>query len=261
MQIAVTTSQDDDILIGQARNIAEELAIPYLDRNSQSLERIRTENNLDFVLVVEKEQLILKGQGGEYFWHPNMAVPRLKALRTGKNDPMLEAMGLKEGYQVLDCTLGLAADALVAAYGVGRTGHVIGLEISPVIAYLTSWGLANFRGRNTHIQALTGRITVYNESYQEHLLKQQDNAYDVVYFDPMFRRSQAKSSGLNAMRPLADPSPLNEEVIVEALRVARHRVVLKEGSDSQEFGRLQVPRVIGGKYSPLAYGIWEKTGG
>jgi len=257
-QAAVTTSKDDLLLMARAREIAARLNIPFLERRRQSLEKLRSQHNLDFLLVVEKERLVVKSREGEYFWHPSMAVPRLKALRSGQPDPMVEAMGLKEGYQVLDCTLGLGADALVAAYGVGDTGQVTGLEISPLLAFVTRWGMENFQGQNSHVKKLLGRITVLNTDYEEYLPTLPDNAYDVVYFDPMFRKPREKSAGINALRPLADPRPLSPASLAEALRVARYRVVLKEGSDSQEFARLKAHRVMGGKYSPVAYGIWEK---
>jgi len=258
MHVAVTTSQNEADLILQARQIAGELAIPYLERQRQSLEKLRSQYNLDFLLVVEKDRLVLKNQESEYFWHPNMAVPRLKGLRTGRKDPLVEALDLQPGYRVLDCTLGLGADALVAAYGVGSAGHVTGLEASPLIALITRWGMEHFQGQNTHVKALLSRITVINSSYQDYLSQLPANYFEAVYFDPMFRRGREKSSGLNAIRPLADPAAVSPEAIREALRVCKHRVVLKEGSDSLEFSRLQAQSVIGGKYSPVAYGIWEK---
>ena len=56
------------------------------------------------------------------FFHPNMAQVRMKRLRCGDIDNMLEAMGGREFLQnktVLDCTLGFASDAIISSYGVG----------------------------------------------------------------------------------------------------------------------------------------------
>ncbi len=257
MRIAVTTSRVlYEGLTEQARSIAEELSIPYVPRNDLSLKELSNNNKLDYLLVVEKNQVIVKGPAENFKWHPNLAMTRLKSLHSGQTDHMIEAMGLQEGFQVLDCTLGLGADALVVAYGVGATGHVTGLESSPVIAFITRWGLQNYQGENKNIKTLTERITVINCLYQDYLQSLPDNSYDVVYFDPMFRQAIDKSSGIKGLRTWANSEPLSKEALAEACRVARSRVVFKERSNSPEFARLGAQKIVGGKYSPLAYGIW-----
>lgn len=257
MKVAVTTSQEDLALINKAQEIAQKLAVPYIPRRRRRLDKIRAENELQYLLIIEKQQILLKGET-VLFWHPNMAVPRLNTLRQGKHDPMVEAMVLKPGYQVLDCTLGLASDTLVSAYVVGQKGHIIGLEASKYIAFITKWGLENYQGQNTHIKELLDRITVINEGYEDYLIKQPDNSFDVVYFDPMFRKPLKRSSSLNSLRPLANYNPLTQESVEEALRVARCRVVMKDSSNGSEFVRLSPHLVLGGRYSSVAYGIWEK---
>ncbi len=257
MKVAVTTSREDAILIAKAQDIAQSLAISYIPRKRKSIDKLREENDLNYLLIVEKQQVLLKGET-VLFWHPNMAVPRLKALRQGKNDPMVEAMSLKPGYQVLDCTLGLASDALVSAYAVGPEGHVMGLESSRYLAFMTKWGLENYQGQNTHIVELLSRITVINEGYEDYLLKQDDNSFDVVYFDPMFGKPLTRSSSLNSLRPLANYKSLSPEFVARALHVARSRVVMKDNSNGAEFARLQPDIIVGGRYSSVAYGIWEK---
>lgn len=257
LRAAVTTSQDNPLLQETAQITAKVLQLEFIPRQRRSLEKIKTIHGLDLLIVVEHEQIVLKGEEA-FFWHPGMAVPRLKALRKGKKDPMVEATGLREGCTLLDCTLGLASDALVSAYIVGTTGHVTGLEKSKFIAFITKWGLENFKGQNAHIKNLTSRINVLNASYEEYLQEQPDNSYDIVYFDPMFRQGYTHSSSMNALRPLADDMPLSPNNLLEAIRVARARVVLKESSRSQEFHRLGAHWVQGGAYSPVAYGVWEK---
>ena len=82
-------------------------------------------------------------------------------------------------------------------------------------------------------------------------------SYDAVYFDPMFRRPVHESEGMNALRVLADARALTAEVIAEARRVARRRVVMKERQGSREFARLGFTDLAGGKYSRIAYGVME----
>lgn len=258
MKVAVTTSRDDDILITKANSIAEELSIDFIPRKKRNLDKIRTEFDLEYLLVVERDQVVLKGK--TYLaWHPGMSVPRIKALREGKTDHMVEALGLKAGCEVLDCTFGLGSDALVAAYAVGPAGHVTGLEKNKYIAWISRWGMEHFHGLNKYIHTALKRITVLNSDYLDYLGKKPSDSYDAVYFDPMFRHAREKSSSMNPLRPLACHEPLTPEAIREALRVARYRVVMKENSQGREFARLKAQYVVGGSYSPIAYGVWEKA--
>lgn len=257
MKVAVTTTKDTPELTQLAHNIANMLQIQFIPRQNRSLKKLCERYDIDNFITVEKERIILKGSD-TLFWHPNMAVPRLKSLRQGKNDPMLTAMDIKSGYRVLDCTLGLASDALVAAYAVGDKGRVVGLEVNKYIAFLTEWGLNNFKGQNKHICNILNRIDVINTSYQQFLAEQPDNSFDVVYFDPMFRMGLYQSSAINSLRPYADHEPLTKAAIGSALRVAAQRVVIKEKVNSEEFKRLNAEHIFGGKYSPIAYGVWTK---
>ena len=257
MKVAVTTSQDDAHLIEKAQSIAAELDTPYVPREQKNLNKIRDEHDLDYLLVVEQTRLALKGET-LLAWHPGMAVPRIKALREGRTDHLVAALGLKPGDHVLDCTLGLGSDAVVAAYAVCPDGYVTGLEKNKYIAFLTRWGLGHYSGKSKHLLPALERITVLNHDYFDYLVHQPPDSADVVYFDPMFRYSMTKSSSMNMIRPLAEHEPLPPEAITEALRVAKRRVVMKETAKSREFTRLRAHYTAGGNYSPIAYGIWDK---
>ena len=90
-----------------------------------------------------------------------------------------------------------------------------------------------------------------------YLREQQDDSYDVVYFDPMFRRPLHESAGMDALRARADMRALTHETVAEARRVARRRVVMKERRESGEFERLGFFEVVGGKYSRVSYGVMK----
>lgn len=257
IRVAATTSQDDPVLIKQAEEIAYLLDIEYLPRMKRSIDILRQEFMLDYLVVVERQQVILRGET-TLSWHPSMAVPRIKALREGKKDPMIEAMDLKPGNSVLDCTLGLAADALVASYATGSLGQVIGLEASKYLAFITNWGLKNYTCPNKHLASARAGITVLNRHYQSFLLEQDDNSFDIVYLDPMFSYALKKSSSLNALRPLAIYEDILIENIKEALRVARCKVVMKQNSQSSKDKELKPDKIVGGRYSPVSYYVWEK---
>ncbi len=186
-----------------------------------------------------------------------MAELRINNIRNGKSDWMIEAMGLRPGMSVLDCTLGLATDSIVASYIAGPTGSVIGLEHSPIIALIVSEGLAHFSCMDTDITQALRRIQVIESSYHTYLAGLPPKCVDVVYFDPMFRNPIVTSCALQPMRNLADNSAITEQAIEMAYRVAKSRIVIKETIYSKEFVRLGITTLTGGKYSNIRYGIIE----
>ena len=61
----------------------------------------------------------------------------------------------------------------------------------------------------------------------DYLKQQYNDSVDVVYFDPMFEETIDASTGLQSIQRMADYSGLTNELIEEAKRVAKKRVVLK----------------------------------
>jgi len=189
-----------------------------------------------------------------------MAHMRLKNLSLGGQDHMILAMGLTEGMSVLDCTLGFASDALVAASVVGQRGRVVGLEANPLVAAVIEYGLAHHTGENYAVHRAMRLIEVKNREHGEFLRELPDDSFDVVYFDPMFRHPFTDSVSLNPLRSLAMSSAIDAASVAEAVRVAKRRVVLKESALSREFARLGFPLVVGGRYSRIKYGVIHKNG-
>lgn len=261
--IVTTSSTPDPDTTAAALALAAELNAPFQARGANSLPNIKNQCQAEAVLVVSKDKPVVHTAGGQYFFHLSMAEMRIKNLLDGKNDHMADAMGLTAGMSVLDCTLGLATDAIVASYITGRTGRVVGLESSSVIALITGMGLKNFsplRGQAppTDEFKITGalrRIVLKNADYLDYLTTLPAKSFDVVYFDPMFRRPVRKSSNLAPVRALADDKPLSLKAVAEACRVARRRVVMKEASGSGEFAKLGFFNIHGGKYSSVKYGV------
>lgn len=259
--LVITTGlRSDTTLENLALELSRELQAPFIAREKHSLQTIREMAAAEAVFLVKKDQLALVVEGKELFFHPGLAKLRIKELQSGKADQMIEAMGLQKGNSVLDCTLGLASDALVASYICGPSGTVVGLEDSRAVAEIVGRGLKSYQGEKPEMLAAMRRIKVLSCHHLEFLRKQPDNAFDVVYFDPMFRHPREQSSSMASLRPLANRDPLSAETVAEALRVAGKKVVMKENRNSQEFQRLSFPTVVGGKYSPVAYGIIEKGG-
>lgn len=240
-----------------AAETAERLGIPNVPRGSDSLGDLRVRYGVGNVLVARSGRLTLDTASGELFFHPGMSHLRIKNLMRGQGDHLVDALDLRAGMHVLDCTLGTGADAIVESYAVGETGRVTALESSPLIAVVIGDGLAHATGDNYDMHAAMRRITVHAADALTYLREQQDDSYDVVYFDPMFRRPLHESAGMNALRARADMRALTPETVAEARRVARRRVVMKERRESGEFERLGFFEVVGGKYSRVSYGVMK----
>lgn len=254
-KVIVTTGRKSSAQsIEMARQAAEILHCQFIERQQESVEKLKEITGAEAVLVAKKQQYILHTEQGELFFHPSMAHLRVKNLRLGIKDHLVEAMGLQAGMSVLDCTMGMGADSIVASYVVTDAGRVVSLEVSPVIAFVISYGMKNLTAENYAIHEAMRRIEVVNTDYLSYLKKQADKSFDIVYFDPMFRYPIKSSSHLKPLRTVSDHSAVPAEAIIEAKRVARKRVVLKENSRSLEFSRLGFLTIDGGKYSRVAYG-------
>ncbi|HUL58772.1 MAG TPA: class I SAM-dependent methyltransferase [Anaeromyxobacteraceae bacterium] len=158
--------------------------------------------------------------------------PFAPAFEPTEHDPFLEAAGVRPGDAVLDCTLGLGADALVAAAAAGPEGRVVGLEASPALAAWAAEGLARLAA------APARRVEVRAGDHAAALAALPDRSFDVVVFDPMFRHARAEPGGFDAVRLLADPRPLAPAALARARRVARRCVVVKDGAPGWDLARL-----------------------
>ncbi|MDR6224280.1 class I SAM-dependent methyltransferase [Desmospora profundinema] len=222
-----------------AAGIAELIGAPVHLRENRSLAALFRECDTDAAVVVGPEGARWENANGEVFrFHPNLSALRVKELRHGGGDALVEAAQLKQGDEVLDCTLGLGADAIVAAHVTGPSGRVVGLESQPVVAALVKYGLARYPANSSALSEAMKRVQVEIADYRDYLSVCPDHAFDVVWFDPMFRRTRKRSTGIQPLKILANPSPLDRQSVKEACRVARRRVILKERRGSKEFERL-----------------------
>lgn len=259
MQFIITTiTKVNTDLIYQAQALAQKFNKKFVTRNNLSLERLKQDNNVDNILIFTKDGLKAHTSQGDLFFHLNMAQLRILNLNRNQKDHMVEAMDLKPKMSVLDCTLGLGTDATVASYIVGENGKVVGLESATLIYLITKYGLANFNHDNIAINHSLRRIESFNLHYLDYLKAQGDNSFDIVYFDPMFRKPIQDSANFKPMRAIANMEQLQSKALVEALRVAKKRVVIKETKDSMEFERLNISQIYGGKYSSVSYGVIDK---
>ncbi len=218
-------------------------------------------------LTIARQGVFLNTGAKQLSFHPSMAIIRLLNLLRGGTDRYLEATQLKAGDSLIDATLGFGTDALIGSWAVGEKGRVLGIEQSPILAAFVHDGLKHFtkiipNAKNIEKQevwsALAGasqRIEVGWGDHCEYLKSIPSSSVNVVYFDPMFRDTCRKSSSILPLHRWSNPNSLNQEAILEACRVARDRVVLKERKDSLEFRRLGFDILHGGRYSPVDYGV------
>ncbi len=220
-----------------AKELAERFQLPLIERREYSLAFLRRKHQTDGIIVVSaKGARIERKEGQPFFFHPNTAAFRIKRLERGDTDTMLSACQIKPGDAVLDATLGLGSDAIVFSYAVGPTGRIVGIESEKTVACIVADGLAHWQG-SAPLQEAMRRIEVVMGDHLEILKELPDRSFDVIYFDPMFETTVEESSGISGLRGFANYSPLISEGVNQALRVARRRVVLKEGKAGKLYER------------------------
>ncbi|MBO8170916.1 MAG: class I SAM-dependent methyltransferase [Bacillaceae bacterium] len=256
MIVSTSTSAPEPIQ-KTASDLAQDLNAPYIYRDRKTLAQLFQDYEGEPLLIVTSEGLKAYGPGNRtpLFFHPGMSKVRIKRLLKGDNDRMIEACQLQKGDRFLDATLGMAADSIVAAHVVGEEGSVTGLEAVQILSAVVSRGLQEYQDSLKPLQEAMRRIKVIQTDALTYLKKCPDHYYDVIYFDPMFRETVEKSTPIAPLRSLARGEPLTVELIEEARRVARRRVVLKERKKSGEFERLGFDILDADSNASFTYGI------
>ncbi|MFZ3588720.1 class I SAM-dependent methyltransferase [Bacillus sp. DJP31] len=255
--IITTSARTNSLYIQMAKQIASDLGVNYHERGRDSIQDLQ-EALKEEVLVVGKNrlELYIPSVDQSIFFHPNSAMFRMKRLLSGNHDPFVEACQLSQGMSILDCTLGLGSDSIVASYSVGSGGRVTSLEGSKTLAYLVQTGLKTWDTQIPVMNDSMRAIQIVSTPYQDYLKKCQDKSMDVIYFDPMFEDSIEGSVGLQGVKKLAIYDDLTEESIEEAKRVATGRIVLKDHWRSNRFERLGFTP-IHRKSANFHYGVIE----
>lgn len=240
MNVVVTTARKRaDKIEPLARVVADELHVPYQKRNDRSIDELLEEKQADLLVVANSRlSLYRQGQRAPFFYHPNAAQVRAKAFLASGYDPLVEACDLQQGDRFLDCTLGLAADAVMAQLAVGPSGHVTGIEQNPVMAYMVRKGLRTWTDAHPTLLDAMQSVDVLTGHHYDLLKNLPDHSYDVVYFDPMFEQTVHSSSGIEALKSFAHYETLTQQTIQQAMRVAKKRVVLKDHWTSSRFSEL-----------------------
>ena len=255
MKFVITTPQSIDSVSETMAQFVNAGQLEYVPRLKGSLNKIAAEHDADGVIVWETTGPILYIEDEKLFFHPSMAKCRIAAYRKKKQeDIMIKACQLERGDSFLDCTLGMGADSIVAAY-FSETGKITGLESQAVIAQVMNWGMKMYEGQMVWLNKAIKHIEIINCDHKSFLSQQPDRSYDIVYFDPMFSQPIFNSQPISPLRKLANHDHLDKTIIQTACRVAKKRVVLKTQAADIEIERLGFSRVIGSKHNPIVYGV------
>ncbi|WNS73926.1 class I SAM-dependent methyltransferase [Bacillus sp. DTU_2020_1000418_1_SI_GHA_SEK_038] len=256
--IITTAGRTNEYMTAYAINIASELESKYVERKKRSVSAIQEIEEGDCI-VVGKERLELYpyGEKEPFFFHPNSAMFRIKRIMKGEPDPFIEAASIYSGKTVLDCTLGLASDSIVASFVAGEEGKVTGIEANPFLAYMVNKGLKSWDSEIPIMNEAMNRIEVVNMSSLSYLESLPDNCYDIVYFDPMFEEHILESDGIKALSRFAVYEDITQKLIDEALRVAKDRIVLKDHFRSSRFEKFNFDVIIR-KSSKFHFGVIKK---
>ncbi len=254
-RVGITTAKR--VSAAQLKVVAElkgQFKLPFLARQKRSIKHLIEHYALDYLFVVESEQLYLSDGQTRFFWHPNTALLKLKERVGG---PLIEALAVRPGDRVLDCTMGLAADALVIASQLTAGGSVTALESNRYICYLTARGLATTDYQL--VRQLAERLAIVNCDYRDYLAAQADKAFDTVYFDPMFKSAKRTACGIAMLRKLANQAAITADTIAAARRVASRCVVLKERFGSGVLEALKPDYIVGERRSGrVVYGVFKR---
>jgi CheY-like chemotaxis protein len=253
--IAVTTARRrKDKLRPRAHAIAERLGAPFLERHG--LGPLSDSHGFDWFYVVghQREEVVSK-EGKALFVQPGMYRSKLVA---GLSHPLMQACAPTQNARtLLDCTLGLAHDALHLA-GV-LSLRVLGAEKSPVLQCLLEEGLARLGAQDAPWAEAAKRVTLHKGDAYTLLEQLKPNSFDVVYLDPMMPYHLKATPAFEQMRAanLGAMDQPDATILRRAAEVAQERVVLKQPKNAPP-PPMRVDRIVFGAH--VQYAICESHG-
>ncbi|GHG96159.1 hypothetical protein GCM10012319_60400 [Comamonas sp. KCTC 72670] len=251
--LAVTTSTKvDAALVREARAVGARWGVPFLPRRAKESVAPWLGTKVAALLVVGGDGVTLWDTEGSFGFHAGMAHLRRMRLREGEPDAFVRVAELRAGDAVLDCTLGLAQDAMVASLAVGPTGRVVGLERSQALAAVAGEGLRRYA-----LGEDSGHVEVLHADAREYLKTLAPRSFDVVFFDPMFAKPRKSQPAFDMLRRFAEHAPLTLETLAEARRVARRWVVVKGAKYTDDLRKLGLEDEPGSRFTDV---VWGRVG-
>lgn len=253
--IVTTGGRYNEQTLAKSKDIAMRYELDFVMRRKLSVKDLISRYN-DDVLVVGNDDLSIATMSGSgaLKYHPNFSMVRAKRLLNNKNDALIDAAELKPGMSFLDCTMGLAADSVIASLAVGTVGQVTALEQSFILYLLAQEGLSSYDTNIELINDAMRSIKIVNQNHTDYLKKLPDNSFDIVYFDPMFDEEITDSQSLRLITEVTHTENLSQTAVTEAKRVAAKKVVLKDHFRSSRFTQFGFEQQVR-KTSKVHYGV------
>jgi SAM-dependent methyltransferase len=250
LAVTLSNGKPEDSQVARAREAARQWGLPFLPRRKKEPMGPLLKSAADALLVFEREGVTLWDPEGSFSFNPGMAhLRRLRILSGQQDDALLRVAELRAGDHVLDCTLGLGQDALVAALAVGPSGRVVALEKSLALFAVVSEGLNAY-----DYGPQSCRVEAIHADAHAHLRSLPSGSFDVVFFDPMFEKPKKSQPGFEMLRRFAEHAPLTPETLEEARRVARRWVVVKGAKHSEDLKKLGLESEPGSRYTSVIWG-------
>lgn len=255
----VTTAQKGTPREVKAAQLAASLLnIPYIYRRRDPLSKLKSNYEGADILIISKEGPVLyTGEKVSHKFHLSMAQLRIIAYDRGDTEHLLEAVGKEPIDSFLDCTAGLCSDSIVVSYGHPEIKRLVGLEGNPLLAYISNYGCRHFVHESQAVTEALRRIQLCAIRYEQFLKQAPTNSFDVVYFDPMFEVPIKESPQFLGLRGHIVESSLTYDMLEEAKRVGRKKVIVKERPFATIFKKWPPTYIKGGQYSKVAYGVYE----
>lgn len=245
--VVTVGSKSGDAVRERARAQANAWGLPFFERPRKRGLFVGKDEPAAY-LVLRGDGWVLRDRTGSLRFTPGMAKLRNKRWDDGDRDDVLVMLGeLKAGDEVLDCTFGLGADALVCAHVVGPQGRVVGLEKSFPLAALAQVSVDQVREKED------APISVECVDAAERLMTLPARSFDVVLFDPMFAKPQTAAPHFEMFRRYACHDPLEVKMLERARQVARRWVLIKGSRYSDDFKKLGVQAAEGTRIAKVMW--------
>ncbi|MEZ4319496.1 MAG: class I SAM-dependent methyltransferase [Myxococcota bacterium] len=223
--------------VARAKAVAERCGAPFVERRG-AIEAVLAGHSLAYVVARDREWVT---DGREQV---RVEAGLLHAkIAAGAAHPLIRAVG--PAAHVIDCTLGLAGDALHLSAVLGA--RVDASEASPVVYSLVEAGLSAPDPRWAEAAA---RIHAHRCAAIDLL---RSTRADVVFLAPMFETPARAAPGYGLFRAIADHRELDPGTL-DAARSAAPRVVVRveKGAPAPEPGWHSLP----GK--AVDYWVWSR---
>ncbi|MBT5627618.1 MAG: class I SAM-dependent methyltransferase [Chloroflexi bacterium] len=237
--VVTTSRRASSDIRAQARQKASDWKLPYFDRHDETL--VDVTGTFEAVFVYDHDGLGLSIGESNLKFNLGTAALRLQAISRGEPVTLIRVGEIQANDRVLDATLGLGHDSIVAARAVGPKGSVVGIESSWPLFTLISEGLTQYDSgdESSDVQP------VFDDS-RSYLANADADSFDVVILDPMFSIPKRSDGSFEVLRKFASPAGLDPDWIQMARRVAKRWVVVKTDYEKDWFSSEGLERVPSG---------------